>query len=151
MCLPRRASNGSHPTLSATQVPTTALPTTKAPTLAPTFDCPDEAPPQLERAQFDDTGARLVVAFDAATDFGGRRAGEAFGCSELLDFPGASGADCVWVSSAEVHATVDGASTEALVEPDDAVLVFGGLVRRSCVDKSLAVRIPRRASRRGQL
>ena len=39
----------------------------------------------------------------------------------------------------------------ANLEPADAVHVFGGLVRRSCVDKSLAVRIPGRASRGAQL
>ena len=117
----------STPTTTPTSTPTTPAPSTPGPSAAPS-PVPTQLPcelvqnlpeaPDLESAQFSESGARLLVNYEAPTNRGGRDAGATFRCHEVLDFVDADRADCFWVNASQIDADV--AST---------MLIPGDLIR----------------------
>ena len=63
-------------------------------------------PPVLEVAKFSSTGGQLFLTWDSGTDRAGY-GGASFPCDELIEFPVASAATCVWTSDSELTASLD--------------------------------------------
>ena len=109
-----------------TAVPT--APPTQPPTLTPCPWLEVPPPPVLEVAKFSSTGGQLFLTWDSGTDRAGY-GGASFSCDELIEFPLASAATCVWTSDSELTASLD---YRAKCVPGDNVTALGGLLKPYC-------------------
>jgi len=86
-------------------------------------------PPQLEAAEFSESGAQVHVIFDSRTDQAGKAASDLFVCVEVLSFADADKADCYWVNTTHIEATV---SSSPNFLPGSTVTLDANTTKAAC-------------------
>ena len=92
-------------------------------------------PPAVVSAEFSNDGSSMALTFDNPTDEGATvlsTSYSTFACSEILDFPGASEAACLWESNTALLVQLSADANE-LIQVGDDVVLLANTIKAQCL------------------
>lgn len=100
----------------------------------------DMPPPiYLRSAQYSSNGASIVFLMSGPTDQGGLVGGMTFSCAKILNFNGVGDWSCVWLSNAQILATIVRASPSNMLPVGSTMSLLNGEVKPLCPDALVCV------------